>query len=96
MYLYFNRGADLHLPQFPTEVVITFTHNHPVMCADALKYRDVSEDTKQRLTELFKRKYGPTQAVEMLKYELLLQHKEDYLVKAADRAICPDVQFAHR
>ena len=66
------------------------------MCADALKFRDVSEEAKDELISLFKRKYSPTQAVDMMKYELQLKHGANYMLKAADRAVCPDVQFAHR
>ncbi|XP_014662941.1 PREDICTED: uncharacterized protein LOC106805740 isoform X2 [Priapulus caudatus] len=82
--------------QYHAQIILNNKHNHPVECADALKYRDVSESTRATLTDLFKRKYGPTQAVEMLKYELQMKYGEDYHMKAADRAVCPDIQFAHR
>ena len=49
----------------------------------------------EQLTRFFQQKYGPTQAMEMLKYELQLKHGEDYFHKAAER-ICPDVPFAER
>ncbi|XP_072043310.1 uncharacterized protein [Amphiura filiformis] len=91
-----SRSKDTHLPKYPTEIKLDFRHNHPIFCADALKYRDVSDDAKSSLTSLFKRKYGPTQAVEMMKYKLQMKFGEDYHIKAADRAICPDIQFAHR
>ena len=73
-----------------------YRHNHLVKCADALKFRDVSAKAKEELTSLFKRKYGPTQAVDLMKYELQLKHGAEYFLAAADRAVCPDVQFAHR
>eukprot|EP00057_Strongylocentrotus_purpuratus_P010667 XP_011665141.1 PREDICTED: uncharacterized protein LOC105438693 isoform X2 [Strongylocentrotus purpuratus] len=91
-----SRSKDTHLPQYPAELLLNYRHNHQITCADALKFRDVSEETKEVLISLFKRKYGPTQAVEMIKYDLQLRHGANYHMKAADRAVCPDVQFAHR
>nr|XP_054770098.1 uncharacterized protein LOC129277934 isoform X2 [Lytechinus pictus] len=91
-----SRSKDHHLPLYPAEIRLSYIHNHPIMCADALKFRDVSEEAKEELISLFKRKYGPTQAIDMMKYELQLKHGANYLLKAADRAVCPDVQFAHR
>ncbi|XP_041469625.1 uncharacterized protein LOC121419295 isoform X4 [Lytechinus variegatus] len=91
-----SRSKDHHLPLYPAEIRLSYIHNHPIMCADALKFRDVSEEAKEELISLFKRKYGPTQAIDMIKYELQLKHGANYLLKAADRAVCPDVQFAHR
>ena len=77
-------------------VFIRGNHNHPIMCADALKYRDVSRETQEKLTDLFKRKYGPTTALEALKYELQLKHGAEYFKAAADRAVCPDIGFCCR
>ena len=81
---------------YPTKIVLRYQHNHPILCADALKFRDVSDEAKDTLTNLFKRKYGPTQAVEALKHDLQVKFGEEYHLKAADRAICPDISFAHR
>ncbi|XP_041476647.1 uncharacterized protein LOC121424873 isoform X1 [Lytechinus variegatus] len=91
-----KRSRSKDHPDYQAQIVLNNMHNHPVECADALKHRDVSETTKAMLTDLFQRKYGPTQAVEMLKFDLQLKHGDDYHVKAADRAVCPDIQFAHR
>ena len=91
-----HRSKDTQLPSLPTKVVLDCRHNHPVYCADALEFRDVKEEAKAKLKALFQRKYGPTQAVEMLKLELQMEHGDKYLEYAADRAICPDIQFAHR
>ena len=92
----FNRSKDVHLPQYPTEVILRYTHNHQVFCADALKFRDVSEEAATSLEAFFKRKYSPTAAVEMLKYKLQMKHGDKYPMYAADRAICPDIQYAYR
>ena len=66
------------------------------MCADALKFRDVSAETKEKLMGLFQRKYGPAQALQMLEYDLQVEHGSDYYRVAADRSVCPDLQYCTR
>ena len=66
------------------------------MCAEALKYRDVSKETEDKLRDLFGKKYGPTAALETLKYDLQLKHDQDYIKVAADRAMCPDIGYCCR
>eukprot|EP00057_Strongylocentrotus_purpuratus_P009221 XP_011663695.1 PREDICTED: uncharacterized protein LOC752725 isoform X2 [Strongylocentrotus purpuratus] len=88
--------TDRHLPEFPAVVKFCYQHNHNVSCSDALKYRDVSRETTQKLRELFHRKYGPTAALEALKNQLQVEHGSNYYKVAADRAVCPDVQYCCR
>ena len=78
-------------------VQIHHAHNHATMTCDALAKRDVSAKTKRRLTELFAEGYGPTAAINILKFDL---HQEctdnQYGELSADRAIIPDVYYAVR
>lgn len=94
-FLYRN-GSDSHIPDFPTVVSLQYRHNHNVLCADALKHRDVSKETKEKLIELFHRKHGPTSALDTLQYELQIKHGDEYYKVAADRAVCPDLQYCCR
>ncbi|XP_071484474.1 uncharacterized protein [Diadema antillarum] len=87
--------TDVHLQGFPTVILFNYNHNHNLQCAGALKYRDVSQETKDTLIDLFHRKYGPTAALEALKYELQVKHPNYYKV-AADRSVCPDIQYCCR
>ncbi|XP_072050227.1 uncharacterized protein [Amphiura filiformis] len=91
-----TRSTDKHLPEFPTVVSFKYQHNHNILCADALKHRDVSKETEEKLRGLFFRKYGPTAALETLKYDLQVKHGDDYFRVAADRSICPDIQYCCR
>ena len=82
--------------KFPTEITLLLHHNHSIICADALRFRAVSKETEQVLIDLFHRKYGPTAALEMLKYQLQVEHGSEYYKVAADRAKCPDIQYCSR
>lgn len=95
--LFSNRNmTDKHLPQFPTMLQFQYEHNHNIHCAATLRHRDVSKATEEKLTTLFYEKYGPTAALEALKYELKLEYGDQYYKVAGDRSICPDVQFCSR
>ena len=95
--LFANRNmTDNHLPQFPTVIRFKYEHNHDIQCAATLRHRDVSKATEEKLTSLFYRKYGPAAALAALKYELQLEHGDQYYVVAGDRSVCPDVQYCSR
>ena len=66
--LFVCRSKDPHLPCHPTSVTLSFTHNHPIRVADALKYRKVSEETKQKFVDLFKAGHSPVSALESHRY----------------------------
>lgn len=95
--LFSNRNkTDKHLPQFPTSITFNYRHNHNIHCAATLRHRNVSKATEEKLTTLFFKKYGPTAALEALKYELQVEHGEQYYKVAGDRSICPDLQYCGR
>jgi len=49
-------------------VVLKFTHNHPIMAADVLKHRKVSEEIRLKFLDLFKCGHNPATALELHKY----------------------------
>ncbi|ELT96280.1 hypothetical protein CAPTEDRAFT_185524 [Capitella teleta] len=90
---HYFRCKNLHLPEYPTKLVIRSKHNHPLEAADALKYRDVDDSVNERLLTLFREGHSPASALSSLKFDLQLQHGCDYAYIAADRKHCPDKFF---
>ncbi|XP_064631784.1 uncharacterized protein LOC135489974 isoform X2 [Lineus longissimus] len=77
-------------------VELEHKHNHPINAADALRHRDVSETVADKLLDLIKQGYSPSKALELHKYDLQMEYGDDYVLKCADRFICPDLQFCFR
>ena len=75
---------------------INNTHNHPVHCADSMRHRDVSDETREEITGLFEPGHSPSAALDVVKFKLQDKNGDDYLFVAADRAVCPDVQYCYR
>ena len=82
---------------FPTVINVTWNHNHEVQCADAFRKRDVNDNTKEKLLELFRAGHSPSSALDTLKYDLQSDNtNEEYLRMSADKSICPDLQYCYR
>jgi hypothetical protein len=77
-------------------ISIKFCHNHPIQAASALGHRDVSDDTKAKLERLLLDGYQPAAALEMFKYDLQLDHPDDYVFISGDRSKCPDRDYVYR
>ncbi|KAJ8247335.1 hypothetical protein GJAV_G00245120 [Gymnothorax javanicus] len=90
------KTQDLHLPKFAMVVNLEFTHNHGLNTADALKHRNVSEETVAASKGLYAKGHSPSSALNSFKMDLQTEHGPEYVLKAADRATCPDLQFCHR
>ncbi|XP_072527443.1 uncharacterized protein [Salminus brasiliensis] len=90
------RSTDPHMPAFPTIVHIVNEHNHNLHVGDALRYKDVGEEAIQKLKKLFEAGHSPSTALDVLKYDLQLEHGDRYPNASADRSICPDLQFCYR
>ncbi|XP_071947653.1 uncharacterized protein [Antedon mediterranea] len=71
-------------------------HNHRITCADALRRRDVSEDSIAKLRDLFEHGHSPSSALETIKHDLAEEHGEQYVYVCADRFMCSDLQFCYR
>ena len=70
-------------------------HNHQTLSCHALSKREVSAETTKQLLKLFGDGYGPTAAVNVLKFDLHLTSTDaEYAVLSADRAVIPDFNFA--
>ncbi|XP_028440345.1 uncharacterized protein LOC114559727 [Perca flavescens] len=92
-----SRSSDRHMAEgYLLYVNLRNEHNHRLACANALRKRDVSAVTIERLTELFEKGHSPSSALDTIKYDLQEEEGEEYLYAAADCAICPDVQFCYR
>ncbi|KAK0149276.1 hypothetical protein N1851_010189 [Merluccius polli] len=82
------KSTDPHMPTFPTIVTICSDHNHNIYVADALRHRKVGDKTKG--TKLFEAGHSPNSALDVLKYDLQVEHGDDYVFATADRAIRTD------
>ncbi|XP_054716718.1 uncharacterized protein LOC129226143 [Uloborus diversus] len=84
------------IKEWPTLITIRDDHNHTVGSAEELKYRDLSEETKFKLCELFRMGYEPAEALHVLKTNLLLEHGDEYYEKAVDNFYVPTYKAVHR
>ena len=70
------------------------THNHATLTPAALCKRDVSEDTKRQLLELFAAGYGAAEALAVLRYTILENCSTvDRSMLLCDRSILPDIIY---
>lgn len=75
---------------------IKHKHNHLIECVNALKERDVSNATKNKLVSLLQF-HSPVDALNALKSDLKLQYgPTKYPFVTADRSLCPDIQYVYR
>ena len=79
-----------------TRCTINNSHNHAIRSAEAMRRRDVSQETRGRLLKLYEEGYKPSAALEALKLRLQEEYGSDYAHKSADRSVCPDVQYCFR
>ncbi|XP_076155836.1 uncharacterized protein LOC143139123 isoform X2 [Alosa pseudoharengus] len=92
-----SRSADLHIHEgLCLYINLKLRHNHLLMCAEAMGYRDVAPDTVQKLQNLFQSGHSPSSALSTLKYDLQEEMGDSYVFASADRSICPDLNFCFR
>ncbi|XP_071514414.1 uncharacterized protein [Panulirus ornatus] len=91
-----SQSTDQYLQEFPTRVYLDFRHNHKLLSPEILRKRDVSEETVQKLTELYKAGHTPLSALEVIKHDLRAEYGEQYHFIVTDRSKCPDKQFCYR
>lgn len=77
-------------------VKLAYNHNHPVLCSDALKHRDVSKEVKNTFLKLYEANHSPSTALHIYKYDMSEKYGEDFVHASADRAFCPDLQWCYR
>lgn len=71
-------------------------HNHCASRAGVMMRRDVSRETIEKLKKLFESGHSPSSALNQLKYDLQEKEQDNYVNAAADRSVCPDLQFCYR
>ncbi|XP_025087192.1 uncharacterized protein LOC112559914 isoform X2 [Pomacea canaliculata] len=92
-----KKSSDHHLPALPMIVHIEHVHNHPITGnAKVMQHRDVSEDTIQKFKDLFARGHTPASALNMHKFNLHMEHPDNYIYLASDRSVCPDLSFVYK
>ncbi|XP_064622685.1 uncharacterized protein LOC135484914 [Lineus longissimus] len=90
------RSKDAHLQIFPMIVNMNFIHNHLLNSADALRHRDVSEEVTKKFLTMFEAGHSPSSALELHKYDMQIDHQDDFIFASADRAKIPDLQWCYR
>ena len=71
---------------FLIDVTLKHTHNHLISVADALRFRPISEETKAKYFDIFKRGHSPSSA--HLEHETTLMYSDNPQL-LADRNINP-------
>ena len=79
--------------EYPMFLRITYTHNHSINAADALRYRPISENVKKDLIDLFAAGHSPSSAYHRYLKDLAEQYGDDYSRVSADRTKVPDYFF---
>ena len=69
--------------------MLEYLHNHSINSADALRYRPVSDECKNRFFELFRSEHTPSSALAQYKKELE-DGNEDMVRTMADRSVVSD------
>lgn len=70
-------------------------HNHNHVIAEG-RYKDVSDDCKEKFLNLFRSNLTPAEALQFHKQDLLIEYGENYEKVVKDRSICPDSQWVYR
>ena len=78
---------------FPLEIVLKYDHNHSIESASALRFHNVSEETKKKFIELFKNDHSAASAYQDYKNHLMREHGNNFVKISADRAIMPDYKW---
>lgn len=76
-------------PEMPCEIRLIPFHNHLTLGADAIRFRQVSPPTKDKLIKLFEAGHSPFTALESLKFEIQVNN-DNYSDILVDRSMCPD------
>ncbi|CAN9515705.1 unnamed protein product [Ophioblennius macclurei] len=92
-----SRSKDPHIKDgYLLNINLRHEHNHWLSRDEAARYRDVSSETVAKLKQLFGSGHSPSSALHIIKFDLQEQEGENYIYAAADRSICPDIQFCYR
>lgn len=93
----YHRSGDPHIEDgYFLHVNLRNEHNHKLASPEVMRWRDVSNETIEKLEELYKSGHTPSSALKTIKYNLQEEEGENYIYAIADRSICPDLQFCYR
>ncbi|XP_050498792.1 uncharacterized protein LOC126879645 [Diabrotica virgifera virgifera] len=82
------------IKEFPTLITIKNKHNHELNTAAVLKYRDVSNEVKEKLIDLFRQGHNPSSALNSHKLDLMMEYEDnDYYRIAADGKFLPSISI---
>ncbi|RXN12611.1 hypothetical protein ROHU_029412 [Labeo rohita] len=97
MYERKSRSGDPHIEEgYFLHVNLRNEHNHRLNTAEVMRWRDVSNDTIEKLQQLYKSGHSPSSALKTIKYNLQEEEGDNYIYAIADRSVCPDLQFCYR
>lgn len=74
---------------------VRHNHNHLIKI-DGGRFKDVSDDCKEKFLNLFRRNLSPAEALQFHRQDLQIEYGNDYEKIAKDRSVCPDSQWVYR
>ena len=86
---YFRSKRKKHCELNRAEIKLEFHHNHPMNAASVLRHRDVGAEVKEKLKELYQEGLSPSAALDMIKFDLQVEHGDKYIDVCGDRKYCP-------
>ena len=82
--------------EWPTVVKVSKHHNHSLTSAAVLAFRKLSDESKDKLLDMFCRGHSPSSALHCLKTDILLEHGEDYYKIAGDGYFVPSLSITEK
>lgn len=80
----------------PCIVILNDVHNHTINTAEALKYRDLSEEATKKIIDLFYQGHNASSALKSYKTSLMLEQGHQYYKVAADGRWMPTLSVVHK
>ena len=81
---------------YPCVIRLNFNHNHVIEAASTLNMHAVTEETKQKLIDLFEAGYSASGAYHKHRQNIRTQYPNDWVRMLANRAISPNYPYAFR
>ncbi|KAJ8896585.1 hypothetical protein PR048_001929 [Dryococelus australis] len=90
-----KRSKDEYLKEYPTEVDLSFTHNHSIDSAEALRYRHPTQELENAILNYFANGHSPSSALESYKTDLYINYGSEYFKIIADGSKCPTRKWCY-
>ncbi|XP_041453554.1 uncharacterized protein LOC121406612 [Lytechinus variegatus] len=88
-----SRNSDPQLATHPMLVSLKWVHNHAISIPAPL---NVSAETCEKLAEFYRNGHSPASALNLLEMEMQDRSPDEFIMKSADRSLCPDLKFCYR